>query len=222
MTPISTLPYRMSSTPDVVHVVDDDASFCTSLSRLLAVSGFQAVVPKSANEFLNTPPPPSRGCVLLDVKMPYVDGFEVQQRLSMLGINLPIVFLTGHGDIAKGVRAIKAGAEDFLPKPVTKAALLEAIQRALAPFDEVHERHSRLGAFRSLVAELTPREREVFTWVVRGKLNKQIAHLMGTSERTIKAHRKSVMDKLKVNSVAEAVLIAERLGLVSDMPASRN
>ena len=206
----------MSMQPAVIHVVDDDTSFRTSISRLLKACSFEVVIHKTANDFLDMPPRSDRGCILLDVKMPDLDGFEVQNRLSKLGVNLPIVFLTGHGDIATGVRAIKAGAEDFLPKPVTKADLLDAIRRALLRYDDVHQRNSQLAAFRSLVATLTPREREVFTWVVRGKLNKQIAHEMGTSERTVKAHRQSMMLKLRAKSFAEVVSIAERLGLVAE------
>ena len=147
--------------------------------------------------------------------MPGLDGLQVQNRLSDLGVDLPIVFLTGHGDIATSVRAIKAGAEDFLSKPVEKAELLDAIQRALERHDHVRERNSRLSAFRALVATLTPREREVFALVVRGKLNKQIAHDLGASERTIKAHRHSMMVKLQAKSLAEVVSIAERLGLLA-------
>jgi FixJ family two-component response regulator len=206
----------MSTQQAVIHVVDDDTSFRTSIERLLKACSFEVFTHRTASEFLKVLPRSDRGCILLDVKMPDVDGFEVQDRLSKLGITLPVVFLTGHGDIAKGVRAIKAGAEDFLPKPVTKADLLNAIQRALLRYDEAHQRNSQLGAFRSLVATLTPREREVFTWAVRGKLNKQIAHELGTSERTIKAHRHSMMLKLQVKSFAEVVSIAERLGLVAE------
>jgi len=123
--------------------------------------------------------------------------------------------LTGHGDIRMSVRAIKAGAEDFLSKPVSRKTLMEAIQRALARQEETRERNLRLGSLRALVAKLTPRESEVFALIVRGKLNKQIAHELGTSERTIKAHRHAVMQKLKVGSLAEAVSIAERLGILA-------
>ena len=212
----------MNVQPAIIHLVDDDTLFRTSISRLLKASSFQVVIHNTASEFLKMPPSSDRGCILLDVKMPDLDGFEVQHRLSKLGINLPIVFLTGHGDIAKGVRAIKAGAEDFLPKPVTKVELLNAIQRALMRYDDVHQRNSQFDAFRSLVATLTPREREVFTWVVRGKLNKQIAYDLGTSERTIKAHRHSMMGKLKVRSLAELVSMAERIGFLAEPKDSKS
>ena len=152
---------------------------------------------------------------MLDVRMPGVSGPELQARLVAAGNPLPIVFLTGHGDIPTSVKAIKAGAEDFLSKPVSRKTLVEAIQRALVRYDEARERNLRLDALRALVASLTRRESEVFALVVRGKLNKQIAHELGTSERTIKAHRHAGMEKLKVHSLAEAVSIAERLGLLA-------
>ena len=205
----------------VVHVVDDDASFRTAISRVLKSCSYEVVVHTSANEFFEMPPSMNRGCILLDVRMPGLDGLEVQNRLSNLGINLPIVFLTGYGDIATSVRAIKAGAEDFLSKPVAKKQLLDAIGRALVRYDEAHKRNSRLEALRGLVTSLTPRQREVFSLVVRGKLNKQIAYELGTSERTVKAHRHSVMQKLQVKSLAEIVSIAERLGLMAGTFDSR-
>jgi RNA polymerase sigma factor (sigma-70 family) len=147
--------------------------------------------------------------------MPDLSGPELQARLVELGNTLPIVFLTGHGDIPMTVQAIKTGAEDFLSKPVPKKTLLEAIERALARYDDGREQRERLNALRTLVAAFTPREREVFALVVRGKLNKQIAFELGTSERTIKAHRHNIMQKLQVHSLAEAVSIAERLGLLA-------
>jgi FixJ family two-component response regulator len=135
---------------------------------------------------------------------------------------LPIVFLTGHGDVPTGVRAIKAGAEDFLLKPVSKNVLIEAIQRALARDERTREQARRLDFMRALIATFTPREREVFALVVRGKLNKQIAYELGTSERTVKAHRQAVMHKLNVQSLAEAVAIAERLGMLATTDRSKN
>jgi FixJ family two-component response regulator len=147
--------------------------------------------------------------------MPGLSGPELQVRLVESGNALPIVFLTGHGDVPTGVRAIKAGAEDFLLKPVAKAALVDAIERALARDREARERSLRYVALQALVASLTPREAQVFDLIVRGRLNKQIAYELGTSERTIKAHRHAIMQKLKVQSLAEAVSIAERLGLLT-------
>ena len=152
------------------------------------------------------------GCILLDVQMPGLNGPQLQQRLIDLGNRLPIIFVTGHGDIPTSVRAIKAGASDFLTKPVQKAKLLAAIEGALAHDTKRRAQDDELAVLRARVARLTPREREVFALVVRGKLNKQIAGELGTSERTIKAHRQKVMEKCEAQSLAELVRLAERLG----------
>jgi FixJ family two-component response regulator len=176
---------------------------------------------ESGNQFLKRPLGNEHGCILLDMRMSGLDGLELQDRLRNMDCMLPIVFLTGHGDIPMSVRAIKTGAEDFLSKPVPKKTLLEAVERALARYEERREQHDRLTALRALVAAFTPREAEVFALVVRGTLNKQIAFELGTSERTIKAHRHNIMQKLQVHSLAEAVSIAERLGLLAS-PTSDN
>jgi len=202
-------------TSPVIHIVDDDVSFRTAVARLLQASGYEVALYESARQLLEKPLDLEPGCLLLDVRMPGLSGPELQARLAKTGNTLPIVFLTGHGDIRMSVRAIKAGAEDFLSKPVSRKTLIEAIQRALVRQEEARERNLRLGSLRALVATLTPRESEVFTLIVRGKLNKQIAHELGTSERTIKAHRHAVMQKLKVASLAEAVSIAERIGILA-------
>jgi FixJ family two-component response regulator len=136
--------------------------------------------------------------------------------LVSLGVNVPIVFLTGHGDIPMSVQAIKAGAEDFLTKPVPMDKLLGAVERAITRHQAVREQNVRLAGLRASLARLTPREREVFDLIVRGKMNKQIAHELGTTERTIKAHRQKVMEKVGVQSLAELVSVAERLGLLRD------
>jgi FixJ family two-component response regulator len=196
-------------------VVDDDESFRTAVGRLLRALGFEVALYESADRLLENPPSARRGCILLDLQMSGLTGLQLQDRLAQMGNLLPIIFLTGHGDIPTSVRAIRAGAEDFLSKPVTKTTLLEAVQRALRHCDETLEKHGRLGALQALVATLTPRERDVFALIVRGKLNKQVAHSLGTSERTVKAHRHSIMQKLQVRSLAEAVSIAERLGMLA-------
>jgi FixJ family two-component response regulator len=154
-------------------------------------------------------------CILLDVKIPGLSGPELQDRLAELGSTLPIVFLTGHGDVSTTVRAIKAGAEDFLTKPVSKDKLIDAIERAVARSRAMREKSDQLTALRTLISALTPRERQVFEQVARGKMNKQIAVELGTTERTIKAHRQKVMEKLRAESLAELVLIAERFGILA-------
>jgi RNA polymerase sigma factor (sigma-70 family) len=205
----------------LVHIVDDDAAFRTAIARVLQASGYRVALYESGDRLLEGVPGSEPGCILLDIRMTGLGGLELQDRLHERGIILPIVFLTGYGDIPMSVRAIKAGAEDFLSKPVPKEVLLAAVERALARYQEAHERHNRLASLRALVDTLTPRESEVFALVVRGKLNKQIAYQLGTSERTIKAHRHSIMEKLRVQSVAEAVSIAERLGMLA-MPSRSN
>jgi FixJ family two-component response regulator len=199
----------------MIHVVDDDAPFRTAIGRLLEASGYRVVLYDSAEQLLAGVTLNEPGCVLLDVRMPGLSGPQLQSRLIDLGNHLPIVFLTAHGDIPTSVQAIKAGAEDFLTKPVAKEKLLAAIDRALARDAQWRARSDELAALHARVARLTPREREVFELVVRGKLNKQIAGELGTSERTIKAHRQKVMEKCETRSLAELVLIAERLGMVS-------
>jgi FixJ family two-component response regulator len=204
----------MTATP-VIHLVDDDAPFRTAVGRLLQASGYRVALHESGRHVLEHPPGDEPGCILLDLRMDGLDGLELQNRLLEQGCLLPIVFLTGHGDIPTSVRAIKGGAEDFLSKPVSKETLLEAVERALARDQDRREQHNRMNALRARVASLTPRESEVFALVVRGRLNKQIAYALGTSERTVKAHRHAVMQKLKVGSLAEAVSIAERLGMLT-------
>jgi FixJ family two-component response regulator len=204
----------MTGTP-IVHVVDDDASFRKAISRLLKVSGYEIAEYESATSFLRAIDNAKPGCIVLDVKMPTVGGLQLQNELSKLSQNWPIIFMTGHGDIPTSVRAIKAGAEDFLSKPVSKQTLLEAIERALVRSAAIRQSQDLLDSLRSLISALTPREAEVFALMVRGKLNKQIAHLLGTSERTVKAHRHMVMQKLRVQSFAEVVSIAERVGLLT-------
>jgi len=202
--------------PKLVHVVDDDASFRNSVGRLLRACGYDVAVYESAEELLQQlPEAAGPSCILLDVRIPGVSGPELQDRLARLGSTLPIVFLTGHGDIETSVQAIKAGAEDFLTKPVAKDKLLDAIERAIARHQAAREQHDRLNTLRAKVARLTPRERQVFDLVVRGRMNKQIAHELGTTERTVKAHRQRVMEKLQVESLAQLVSMAERLDALS-------
>src|ERR1700759_3665285 len=201
--------------PGTVHVVDDDASFRSAIERRLKLAGYEGVSYASARALLDRIPDESRpGCILLDVEIPDLRGPDLQDRLAELGSTLPIVFLTGHADIPITVRAIKAGAEDVLTKPVSSEQLLSAIEQAMAHHEVRRDAKQKKDALRQLLATLTPRERQVFDRVVQGAINKQIAHKLGATERTIKAHRQRVMEKMRVHTLAELVSIAERLGLV--------
>ena len=201
--------------PGLVHVVDDDASFRTAIERRLKLAGYDVVTYASAEDLLDAGLDDAQpGCILLDVRIPGLSGPDLQGRLIARGSTLPIIFLTGHADTPTTVRAIKAGAEDFLTKPVSSEQLLDAIERALARQNATLALRGRLDAFREHVATLTQRERQVFDLIVRGKINKQVAHELGTTERTVKAHRHQVMEKMRVHSLAELVSIAERLGML--------
>ena len=202
--------------PTVIHLVDDDVSFRRAISRLLHAFGFEVEAYGSARELLERLPLPDEpSCILLDVMIPGLSGPELQDRLTALGYELPVIFLTGHGDIPTSVQAIKAGAEDFLTKPVPSEVLYGSIVRALARHRQLLEQKQKLKSLKDLVGLLTPREREVFELVVQGRLNKQIAYQLGTTERTIKAHRHKIMEKVRAGSLAELVVIAERLGILS-------
>jgi FixJ family two-component response regulator len=213
----------MISTPDtrhscpsptpIIHVVDDDPSFRTAVTRLLHAAKYEVRGYASASEFLNSNPCAEPGCILLDLQMPGVDGLDLQQSLERMEKHLPIIFLTGHGDIPASVRAMKAGAVDFLTKPVRRDALLSAIQNALDVDAKGRAARAALRELRDRYENLTPREREVLAHVVGGKLNKQIAFDLGAAERTIKAHRAAIMEKLAVQSVAELARLAQELGI---------
>jgi len=202
--------------PGIVHVVDDDASFRSAIERRLKIAGYDVVPYPSAQQLLDRLPDESRpACILLDVEIPDLRGPDLQERLAALGSTLPIVFLTGHADVPTTVRTIKAGAEDFLTKPVSSDELLRAIEQAMAHHQVRRNTRQRENAHRETLATLTPRERQVFDRVVQGKINKQTARELGATERTIKAHRQRVMEKMKVQTLAELVSIAERLGMVT-------
>jgi RNA polymerase sigma factor (sigma-70 family) len=197
-----------------VHIVDDDESFRTAIGRRLKMAGYQVATYPSAQQLLDRPPDESEpGCILLDVRIPGLSGPELQDHLTRLGSTLPIVFLSGFPDVPTTVRTIKAGAEDFLTKPVSSEQLLHAIEQAMAHQEAARGQRRKLEALRNLLATLTPRERQVFDRVVQGKINKQIGRELGATERTIKAHRHQVMEKMKVQSLAELVSIADRLGV---------
>ena len=200
------------STP-IIHVVDDDPSFRTAVTRLLRAAKYDVRGYSSASEFLDSDLRAEPGCILLDLRMPGKSGLDLQQSLARMEERLPIIFLTGHGDIPASVRAMKAGAVDFLTKPVRREALLTAVQNALGIDAKGRATRAVLRDLQNRYENLTPREREVLAHVVSGKLNKQIAFDLGAAERTIKAHRASIMDKLQVQSVAELVRLAQELGI---------
>jgi FixJ family two-component response regulator len=209
------LPGLVHGVPGLVHVVDDDASFRTAIERRLKLAGYEVKTYSSAQQLLDRPPGVEKpGCILLDVQMPGLSGPELQSRLTELGSILPIIFVTGHADTPTTVLAIKAGAEDFLTKPASSEQLIDAIERAMARYESLRGQQSKLESLRALVATLTPRERQVLGLIVRGKINKQIAFELGTTERTVKAHRHQVMEKMQVRSLAELVSIAEHLGML--------
>ena len=189
--------------PSTVYIVDDDISHLRSIARLMRASGFQVVIHNSAAEFLAELRPDMTGCVVTDLMMPEMDGMALQQALRKSGNPLPIVFLTGHGDIPKSVQAMRGGAEDFLTKNAPKEDLLAAVNRALAHNAEDRARRARLQALRQPFESLTDREREVLRHVVQGQQNKQIAADLGIHERTVKLHRTHITTKLEVHSVAE-------------------
>lgn len=197
----------------VVHVVDDEASMRTSLARLLGGEGYEVALYASAEEFLAAAGPALEGCVLLDLRLPGASGLELQEQLARTGCAASIVFLTGHGDVPASVRALKAGAADFLQKPVEAECLLAAVRAALERDSARRREADQLADLRSRAASLSDRQREVWLRVTRGELNKQIAHDLGIVERTVKLHRARVMAKLRAQSTADLVRIAERLGL---------
>lgn len=203
------------SPPPTIFVVDDDASFRSAIERLLRAGGYAVQSFASAAEFLHFARSDAPGCVLLDLRMPGPSGMDLQSAIARSENPLPIVFLTGQGDIPTSVQAIRAGAEDFLTKPARKADLFPAIERALARDARDREQRVRRRELRSRFDSLTVREFEVLTHVLSGQLNKQIALDIGASERTIKAHRAHLMAKLQVQSVAELSHLAHEAGIVS-------
>ena len=205
----------MMSSPlgPTVFVVDDYAPGRRSISRLLRAAGFAVTAFASAKEFLAQYDAEAPGCLVLDLAMPAVSGLELQGILSDRGSLLPIIFLTAYGDIPKSVQAMKLGASDFLTKPVNDEDLLAAVRVAIEKNRALRRDEEELSEIRAHLATLTPREREVLEYVVAGKLNKQIAGELGTVEQTVKIHRAHVMQKMRVQSVAELVRMTERCGI---------
>ena len=206
----------MNATVPIIHVVDDDASFLTSISRLLRANGFSIKAYPSAQEFLRQRYGDAPGCVLADLQMPQMSGLDLQSALAQTPNPLPILFLTGHGDIPSSVRAMRGGAEDFLEKRAPKEKVLDAVRRALARDSREREARNQRRELRSRFKSLTERELEVLSYVVQGRLNKQIAGELGIHERTVKLHRTAITTKLKVQSVAELTRLTQEAGIFSE------
>jgi FixJ family two-component response regulator len=196
----------------IVYVVDDDASFRTAVQRLLTTAGYRVVTFASAEQLLAQRPDENEaGCILLDVRLPGLSGPALHDRLRELGSAIPILFLTGYEDVSVTVKAIKAGAYDFLIKPLKADEFLPVIEQALSRHRNILETRREIDVLRGRFATLTPREQQVFALIVQGKTNKHTARELGAGERTIKAHRQRVMEKMKAASLAELVLMGQRL-----------
>lgn len=201
----------MTAMQPIVFVIDDDPSVRKALSRLLKSHGLAVETFASAGEFLSRPRYDGPGCLVLDLRMPGLNGLELQKQLEPAGYRLPIVFITGHGDIPSSVSAMKAGAVDFLPKPFDDTELLAAIQQALEKDKVARKARAEVADVQQKLERLTPRELEVMKLIVRGHLNKQAASDLGISIKTVKIHRARVMEKMQVRSVAELVHLDDRL-----------
>ena len=204
----------MTEAEAVVFVVDDDAPTRESLNNLIRSVGLKAELFASAQEFLRSEPANVPSCLVLDVRMPGLSGLDLQARTGEAGVDIPIIFITGHGDIQMSVRAMKAGAVEFLTKPFRDQDLLDAIQQALERDRKAREQQAEIQELRTRFASLTPREQEVMARVVTGLLNKQIGAELGTSETTVKIHRHQVMEKMRAGSLPELVRMADRLRIV--------
>ena len=206
---------EMVKSARVVFLVDDDSSVRRALTRLIKSAGYDVQAFASARDFLESRRATDErlASLILDVRMPGLSGLDLQHELQATNTSLPIIFVTGHGDIPMSVKAMKDGAVDFLPKPVKDTVLLNAIEQALARAELEQDKRQEVENLQKRLNTLTPREKEVMSFVVRGLLNKQIAFQLGTVEKTVKVHRARVMEKMKVQSLAELVRIAERVGV---------
>ena len=198
-----------------MHIVEDDDDVRAATGRLLTAAGFAVRTYASAAEFVAALPTANPGCVILDVRLPDSSGLDVQEMLAATAEQLPVIFVTGHGDIPMSVRAIKAGAVDFLTKPVEKDVLIGVVDKAMARGAAEREAREHVRAIQMRYDRLTPREREVFAHLIAGQLNKQVAFDLGTSERTIKAHRHSIMQKLEADSIADLIRVSSELHIPS-------
>ena len=206
----------MNEIAPIVHIVDDDASFLIAIARLLRAHGFCVKTYSSAHEFLAQRAADTPGCVLADLQMPKMNGLDLQSALSQTPNPMPILFLTGHGDIPSTVRAMRDGAEDFLEKRAPKKKLVDAVTRALARDFREREVRAQQRELRTRFDTLTERELQVLSHVVQGRLNKQIAGDLGIHERTVKLHRTAITSKLKVQSVAELTRLTQEAGIFSE------
>ena len=204
----------MNKKDSLVILVDDDPSFRRSTERLLRTAGYAIQSFASALEFLHSPRPEVPACLVSDVRMPGLNGLDLQRELARAGWQIPIIFITGHGDVPTSVRAMKAGAVDFLSKPFREKDLLDAIEKALERDRVARDERARLAEVRRNYQSLTPREREVMAHVVSGMLNKQIGAKLNTVEKTVKFHRAHIMEKMGADSLAELVRMAGELGVL--------
>ena len=203
-----------------VHIVDDDPSFLLAIARFLRASGFRVETYPSARDFLDRSRGDEPGCVIADLRMPEVNGLDLQSALGRMPNALPILFLTGQADTASVVRAMRGGAEDFLEKTVKLEVLFDAVRQALARDQQAREERLQRQALRLRFKSISSREREVLGHILRGRLNKQIASDLGIHERTVKVHRKSIMIKLKVRSVAALARLSQEAGVFTPEPPS--
>jgi len=205
----------MNETLPIVFVVDDESAVGVSIKRLLHSVGLEARYFTSASEFLRAKRPDAPGCIVLDVRLPDLSGLDLQQELAKANVDLPVIFVTGHADIPMTVRAMKAGAVEFLTKPFREQELLEAVQRAISRHRQTRDQRASMRVLQSRYELLTPREREVFPRVASGLLNKQVAAELNASEKTIKVHRGQLMQKMEAHSLSDLIRMAEQLGVLS-------
>ena len=203
----------MKGTKPIVFIVDDDSSVRRSLERLVHSVGLVAKSFASATQFLESGCGEEPGCLVLDVRMPEISGLELQEKMAKAGILLPIIFISGHGTVPMSVRAMKAGALDFLQKPFDEQDLLDAVYRAIDRCRQEQAQRKELKELEARIHTLTPKEQEVFAWVITGMPNKNIADKLATAEKTIKVHRASIMKKMGAQSVADLVRMAEKAGI---------
>ncbi len=211
----------MTDQTPTIFIIDDDPSARRGLSRLIRVAGFNVRAFASAKKFLASPHCSEPGCIVLDVQMPDFSGLDLQAELNKAEYNMPIIFISAHGDVPMTAQAMKDGALDFLTKPVDRDQLLNAIRTALAKDRASREEHGELEQIRARLAKLTPREFEVMTFVLAGMLNKQIGYKLGIAEDTVKIHRGRVMSKMGVVSVAELVRLTQRAGVEPGDPGRK-